>query len=161
MRGTQSTTDPQATPASPVPTDHPLGVIRNTFSELEGLVEERAELAPEIRRAIAGLQDLAWIARSRIFDGRDGSALRRTLERVSIARAIVTARRGDGSPAGSRRLRHAINMLATTVIDGTAMLTPADAQTEERGRPLRTAPRPQHVADEPIDAAEDPLDRAA
>jgi hypothetical protein len=153
-------TDRPATPATPILQDHPLLAIKHAFSALEGLAAERPELASEHQRAIASLQDLAWIARSRIFDGR-GAALRRALERASIAASIVSVRRADASPMGPRRLRHALSMFVTTTEESLAMLARAGTHTSERGFSLGTAQRPQHVAAESIDAAEGPLDRAA
>jgi hypothetical protein len=160
MRVTRPTTEHPATRASGIAQDHPVVAVTNAFAALEGLADERPELAPELQRALAGLQDVAWIARSRIFDGCDRSALRRALERVSIAVSIVSARRADMSPAGDRRLRHALGMLAATVQESLAMLAHAGTETREY-RANHPAPPSQHVTEEQIDAAEGPLDRAA
>jgi hypothetical protein len=159
MRDTSLTTPP-ANRAASADRDHPIAVIKNAFAALEGLDSERPELVPESRRALGGLHDMAWFARSRIFDGYDRSPLRRTLERVSIAAAIVSTRRADASPAGARRLRQAIGMLCTTLDEGTAMLSRAAVEAGE-DRATRHAPRPRQAVEEPFDAAEVLVDRAA
>ena len=161
MRGTQPLTQRRATPPSPLPQDHPLLAVTGAFSALEGIDDEHPEVSAELQSATAALQDLAWMTRSRIFDGRDCSALRRSLERVSIAVAIVSTRRADASPAGARRLQHALAMLTTTIEASLAMLTRTGTETSADRFAMHPAARRQQLAAEPVAAAEGPLDRAA
>lgn len=132
--------------------------IARRLASLDGL-EVIPGTAGDAARAVAALHDLAWIVRSRTFDAGAAPKLRRALERVAAAAAIVTARR-SGTTAVASRIEHAVRMLADTVERDVASLT-AVARSAADASPAAAPARSRDSGAQPGEDAAPSLDRAA
>lgn len=138
-----------------------LSELGRAYDALDAVSMASPALASQVDHAIAQLHDLAWIARSRAFDGELRSLVHREVARAALAADILAAR---CERAGSYGLDDAIAIFETHVRRGVSALRQARVSaTDNALPPARMSLRALRTASdsEPADRDQPEMDRAA